>query len=100
MTSSMAAAMILSEMAMGKVPSYQEVFSPSRNMLKIRLALNSCEYIADLLTFSKKRCPHMGCALKWNEAEHTWDCPCHGSRFGGDGTLLDNPANGDLQQHV
>ena len=37
----------------------------------------------------------MGCALKWNEVERSWDCPCHGSRFGEDGTLLNNPANGD-----
>lgn len=37
----------------------------------------------------------MGCALKWNEVEHSWDCPCHGSRFGEDGTLFNNPANGD-----
>ena len=34
----------------------------------------------------------MGCALKWNPQEHTWDCPCHGSRFEQDGTLIDNPA--------
>lgn len=37
----------------------------------------------------------MGWALKWNEVEHSWDCPCHGSRFSEDGTLLNNPANGD-----
>lgn len=40
---------------------------------------------------------HLGCALKWNPVEHSWDCPCHGSRFGEDGTLIDNPANGDLE---
>ena len=37
----------------------------------------------------------MGCALKWNPQEHSWDCPCHGSRFEY-GTLLDNPATEDL----
>ncbi|MBD5553959.1 MAG: Rieske 2Fe-2S domain-containing protein [Roseburia sp.] len=31
----------------------------------------------------KKRCPHMGCALKWNRAEHSRDCSCHGSFFYG-----------------
>lgn len=47
---------------------------------------------ADTLT---KRCPHLGCALKWNAVVRSWDCPCHGSRFGEDGGLIDNPANGD-----
>lgn len=39
-----------------------------------------------------KRCTHMGCCLEWNPDERSWDCPCHGSRFGTDGKLLDNPA--------
>jgi len=34
--------------------------------------------------------------LKWNETERSWDCPCHGSRFGEDGGVIDNPAMGDL----
>ena len=37
----------------------------------------------------------MGCALRYNAAEHSWDCPCHGSRFGEDGSLIDNPATDD-----
>ena len=53
-------------------------------------------YLNDLITFSKKRCPHLGCALRWNREEHTWDCPCHGSRFDEEGRMLDNPATGDL----
>lgn len=99
MTSSMAAAMMLSEMVVGKIPSCQEVFCPSRSMLKPQLAVNGWEYLSDLVHFSKKRCPHMGCALKWNHEEHTWDCPCHGSRFGENGELLDNPANQGLPGH-
>ncbi|MDE6922544.1 MAG: Rieske 2Fe-2S domain-containing protein, partial [Oscillospiraceae bacterium] len=39
---------------------------------------------------------HMGCALKYDPQEHSWDCPCHGSRFAGDGRLLDGPATGNL----
>lgn len=42
------------------------------------------------------RCPHLGCALAWNPAERSWDCPCHGSRFDIYGNLLDNPAQTDI----
>lgn len=96
MTSSMVSAMILSDMLQGKVNPNAPVFSPSRTVLRPQLALNALEAFADVLTPSLKRCPHLGCALKWNPAEHTWDCPCHGSRFTSDGKLIDNPATGDL----
>ena len=41
-------------------------------------------------------CSHMACTLRWNEAEITWDCPCHGSRFSVDGRVIDGPAVEDL----
>lgn len=97
MTSSMTAALILTDMITGKENPFAEVFDPSRSMMKPQLLLNGCAAAVNLLTISKKRCPHLGCALKWNSAEHSWDCPCHGSRFDADGKLLDNPANGDLK---
>ena len=100
MTSSMAAAMILTDLVLEKENSYAPVFHPSRNMLKPQLLINGWEAAVNLLTISKKRCPHLGCALKWNEAEHSWDCPCHGSRFDEEGILLNNPANGDLRKEA
>jgi glycine/D-amino acid oxidase-like deaminating enzyme/nitrite reductase/ring-hydroxylating ferredoxin subunit len=46
-------------------------------------------------------CTHMGCRLNWNNAETSWDCPCHGSRFDIDGSVLDGPAVTPLSQvHV
>ncbi|MDO5111989.1 MAG: FAD-dependent oxidoreductase [Clostridia bacterium] len=98
MTSAMAAAMLLCDMVQGRENPYADVFSPSRSMLRPQLALNVWEAAASLLTPSVKRCPHMGCALKWNPQERSWDCPCHGSRFEEDGSLIDNPATGDWKQ--
>ena len=43
-------------------------------------------------------CPHLGCIVAWNPAEHTWDCPCHGSRFDKFGSVINGPANVGLQK--
>lgn len=97
MTSSMVSAEILSDMVVGKKNDYEEFFSPSRSVVTPQLAVNMFESAVGLLTPSTKRCPHLGCALKWNSAEHTWDCPCHGSRFTEKGEVIENPATDDLK---
>lgn len=95
MTSAMVSAMILTDMILGKRNDYAGVFSPSRTVIRPQLAVNAAGAIVNLVTPTVPRCPHMGCALKYNKDEHSWDCPCHGSRFAEDGKLLDNPATGD-----
>lgn len=97
MTTSLIAADILCDLALEKENQHAHLFSPSRNILHPQLACNALEAASGLLSFSTPRCPHLGCALKWNKQEHSWDCSCHGSRFSKQGRLLDNPANGDLK---
>jgi glycine/D-amino acid oxidase-like deaminating enzyme/nitrite reductase/ring-hydroxylating ferredoxin subunit len=43
-------------------------------------------------------CTHMGCKVRWNSVETSWDCPCHGSRFRPDGTVIEGPAIVALQR--
>ena len=97
MTGSMVSAMILSDLVQGKENPYAWIFDPSRTMLRPRLASNLMESTVNLLRPTVPRCPHLGCALQWNQQERSWDCPCHGSRFAENGSLLDNPANADMK---
>ena len=97
MTGAMSGALILSDLLSGKTNPYAEIFSPSRSMLTPQIFLNGAESIIGYLYPTAKRCPHLGCALRYNKAEHSWDCPCHGSRFTESGKVIDGPANGNLR---
>lgn len=98
MSSSMVAAMILRDKLCGRRNPYARVFSPQRinfraGMKNLLVDIGvSVKGLFNGLRRSSIRCSHMGCELKWNSDEQSWDCPCHGSRYNGEGKLLDNPA--------
>lgn len=95
MTTSMAAAHILCDMIQGKKNPYADVFSTDRSAMHPQLFANLGTTVANFVYPTTKRCSHLGCALRYNEAENSWDCPCHGSRFDKDGSLIDSPAMRD-----
>lgn len=97
MTSSLVSAVVLRDMILHGRSEYEALFSPQRSMLKKQLFVNGFKYASSLLIPRGPRCPHLGCRLEYNRKEHSWDCPCHGSRFDEDGRLLNEPATDDKQ---
>ena len=101
MSLSVVSARVLTDLIWRGESAYESLYSPLRfpRLSSIpRLAGHAAESAKGLvkgLAPAVMRCPHMGCKLSWNGAESTWDCPCHGSRFGEDGGLIDNPATDD-----
>lgn len=97
MTSCMVSAMLLTNAIIGEKNDCADIFNPSRSILKPQLFVNVFETVSNFAVPTTKRCSHLGCALKWNKYEHSWDCSCHGSRFEKDGKVINNPANKDLK---
>ncbi|MFF8378196.1 FAD-dependent oxidoreductase [Streptomyces sp. NPDC015661] len=83
-------------------PAWTELFDPRRllparefpDVLR-RQTTVARHYVTGLRT--GRRCTHMGCELGFDEAEQTWECPCHGSRFAADGRVLQGPATRPLE---
>lgn len=109
MTSSMVSARILTALIAGQSCPEADIFSPQRR-LTARAAKEFMVHGAHtvkglakhLLPPGNKKiipnCPHMGCRLEKNPEEGTYDCPCHGSRFDGEGRLIDGPAQTDCRR--
>lgn len=109
MTTSMVSARILSAVIGGRTCPEADIFSPQRRFTAYAakgLAVHGAYTVKGLakhiLPSGNKRivpnCPHMGCRLEWNPDEKSYDCPCHGSRFDGEGRLMDGPAQIDCKR--
>lgn len=104
LSNAMASAKIISDQIVGRDHPATALFSPNRtkNSAKLIQALKltglvAKEFTTGHLTRMKAPiCTHMGCRTRWNNAEETWDCPCHGSRFRKDGSVLEGPATRPL----
>lgn len=65
----------------------------------VRIGTRQCAVYRDdtgALHARSARCTHLGCIVHFNDAERAWECPCHGSRFGVDGSVVQGPANRPL----
>ncbi|MEY2468652.1 MAG: hypothetical protein QOF21_1350 [Actinomycetota bacterium] len=103
MTNGTVAGMILSERILGRDHPWQAAFDSTRAKPMVSLNrivkenLNVAKhFVADRLTKDGPTCTHLGCRTTFNNAEGTWDCPCHGSRFDTDGRVIEGPAVRDL----
>jgi glycine/D-amino acid oxidase-like deaminating enzyme/nitrite reductase/ring-hydroxylating ferredoxin subunit len=81
----------------GEVKSVDEIARGTGAIVRRGMAkIAACRDDDGKLTELSAVCPHLGCLVHWNNAERSWDCPCHGSRFHADGEVVNGPANVNL----
>jgi glycine/D-amino acid oxidase-like deaminating enzyme/nitrite reductase/ring-hydroxylating ferredoxin subunit len=92
-----AAQLVTGRLEPAEVGSTDEV--PAGEARVVRSGLGKSGYFRDeggILHGVSLRCTHLGCLVRFNAAERSWDCPCHGSRFDVDGSVLEGPATRPL----
>lgn len=91
------AAQYLDWVTPGEVQSTDEIaFGAGAVIRRGMTKIAACRDDDGKLTELSAVCPHLGCVVHWNNAERSWDCPCHGSRFHADGEVVNGPANVNL----
>ena len=83
----------------GELKSAEELEPGQGGILRDGLKrIAACRDTNGALHIRSAVCTHLGCHVIWNSTEQCWDCPCHGSQFAPDGSVLNGPAMAPLAE--
>lgn len=97
MTKSMLSAHIICDLINGRENRFAKLFSPQRKLTFKPLLKNVLSAVKGMFSFTPKRCKHLGCGLKYNSVDQTYECPCHGSKYDKDGNIIETPTQKNIE---